>query len=377
MRIHCPICDGAATYELPVLSHSGQGMISDGRLTSRSIHKVSCLNCGAGFCIDPPHSSEVSSWYSNGYGLSVAAPEADGARARMYADWLIAEGLHGARGGRLLEVGSGSGRLLEELAGRLANTEFVGCEPSLSSHSRSSHNVMLYRGGIDAIPAAERFDTIIAVNVIEHTPDPTAFLASLSARLAPQGRIFIVCPNGSEPNFELVFVDHLYSLTPSSIDVAARAAGLTIETWSPSPLGLGLFTLYRLSSQRAPGNAPISADLAQLAERRAAYLEAWAGLDEALNFRIRSKPCAAFGAGQMAALLRAYAPKLWANITHLCLDVPADGWRLDKPVLEYLQARDPGEPIVLATSPAAHGKLSIRLTDDGYYPVRFDDLIPC
>lgn len=138
MRNCCPLCAGGDLWELPLLSNAGRGMISDGRLVSHPLHKISCLVCGGAFCAETLEPSEVARWYSDGYSLTAAAPEADAARARSYGDWLIAGGLGRRPVGRVLEVGAGSGCLLQDLASRFPMGEFIGCQAPLSKRRKSS-----------------------------------------------------------------------------------------------------------------------------------------------------------------------------------------------------------------------------------------------
>jgi hypothetical protein len=72
-----------------------------------------------------------------------------------------------------------------------------------------------------------------------------------------------------------------------------------------------------------------------LSERRS-YLCAWSKLDDTLLPRLSSGPrLIAFGAGQMATVLRAYAPRTWERIEAIMLDDVSESWTLDKPVEAY------------------------------------------
>ena len=55
--------------------------------------------------------------------------------------------------------------------------------------------------------------------------------------------------------------------------------------------------------------------ISDLWSRRDFYLKAWHDLDQALLNRSQSFPrLVAFGGGQTAALLRAYAPRTWTRL---------------------------------------------------------------
>ena len=94
-------------------------------------------------------------------------------------------------------------------------------------------------------------DLVIAVNVIEHSPDPARFLAALAAMTKPGGRIVVVCPDGSEPSTELLFFDHLSSIDPLRLlPTSPRALGSPSSARAERPRPLGPFRLYVLSRGR-------------------------------------------------------------------------------------------------------------------------------
>ena len=86
-----------------------------------------------------------------------------------------------------------------------------------------------------------------------------------------------------------------------------------------------------------------------------------------------------FGAGQMAALLRAYAPRLWDQVGLLIVDDISEAWKFDKPVSTYSDSKRSllGAAVVVATAPSLQAQLANRLASDGLTAVRFDDIILC
>jgi len=97
-------------------------------------------------------------------------------------------------GGGLLEVGCGYGYLLEEAKGFFEpriGTEY-SCQAIEQARKRADH---IYEGGIDQIPANDRFDCIIAIQVLEHIYQPKSFMKDLYKHLKPGGKIVIVTPD--------------------------------------------------------------------------------------------------------------------------------------------------------------------------------------
>jgi 2-polyprenyl-3-methyl-5-hydroxy-6-metoxy-1,4-benzoquinol methylase len=97
-------------------------------------------------------------------------------------------------GGSLLEVGCGYGFLLEE-AKAFFNVR-VGIELSSKAANLARRTAdYVYEGGIDQIPAHEKFDCIMAIHVIEHAYHPRVFLAHLCKHLKAGGKMVMATPD--------------------------------------------------------------------------------------------------------------------------------------------------------------------------------------
>lgn len=95
--------------------------------------------------------------------------------------------------GRVLDVGCGAGHL----AAQLAPSEYVGQDVDEESLEIARRKYPSHRFGSQLPRREEKFDTIIALAVIEHVPSPRAFLARLAERLAasPESRIICTTPH--------------------------------------------------------------------------------------------------------------------------------------------------------------------------------------
>lgn len=374
--INCPLCAGGAVAL--TLPHASRSMLSDGRVIPRPLAKMSCLTCGSAFHASSTAEADIRAIYDDGYTLASTAPKSDAARARAYGDWIRTE-LPPAKA--VLEIGCGSGALLSELMRIWPDVHACGVDPALPGTARSLQNIRLVRGFVEDVPAgAGPFDLIIAVNVIEHTIDPSAFLRSLRAHLAPNGHIVIICPDGHSPNVELLFFDHLYSLTRKGLRVCARHAALGAERQMPTPSHIGDFQMSIFTAQTDDRDtAPTEgADPTRLCSERLSYLENWRALDRFLLDRSRSaRELLSFGGGQTAALLRTYAPQAWARVESVVLDDPTEAWDLGRPVASYQDAvQNSGRPALIATTPHVQEAVAKRLESDGFHPVTWNELIP-
>lgn len=370
----CPLCGGqSAALCLP---HSERSVVSDGRVLPHALRKLSCLDCGAASHVCEISERDLRTIYTD-YKLAGAAPKSDAARARVYAQWIQGEAVAPRS---ILEIGCGSGALLQELSTFWPDVRCFGVDPALPGADRSNSKIRLERGFVEDIPNdLQDFDLIVAVNVIEHLPSPRRFLASLRSRLAPKGQIIIVCPAVDPPNVELVFYDHLYSFTVDALNSAARTTSLVTREGAPPPSAIGDFHMMAFEATDEP-SMPMRRQnsFRDLCSKRQTYLRNWSNLDLTLLKRSRNvSRLVAFGGGQTAAVLRAYAPRTWERIELIVLDDTNEAWDLGTPVSGYEKAARNLDTagILICTAPRAQKHLAERLRGDGLYPITWDDLI--
>jgi SAM-dependent methyltransferase len=372
MRSACAICGAADIYALPI-PHDERSVLSDGRILPRPLAKLGCRACGATFHAVAPPPEEVQGFFDDAYSLPSASPEADRARGAAYAAWITSiSGPLGAS--RLLEVGCGSGALLDALTERHPQLPALGLDPACPAERRGENGrPVLRKGRVDDLPDDESFDVVVAVNVVEHTPDPRAFLAQIGGRLRPGGRMFLVHPSAAPPNVELLFFDHLTTFTPAAL-AAVLPEGLRIAEHHDAPQTIGDFQLAIVTgANAAPTRLPFASDLEA---KRRRHLQAWRQMDAALLRRSKgATSLRLFGATQTASLVRAYAPQVWARTESLAVDQPHDAWLLDRDVVAYDRLRpDPGKPMIVAVAPGRQAAVAQRLTRDGHAAIIWDDL---
>ena len=152
------------------------------------------------------------------------------------------------KGLRMLDIGCGGGILSEPLA-RLG-AQMVGADPSeeniaiASAHAIESGVAIDYRATTaeELAAAGERFDVVLAMEVVEHVVDVEAFVATCASMVKPGGLMVAATLNRTLKSFALAIVGAEYVLrwlprgthqwdkfvTPTELEGAFENAGLQV-----------------------------------------------------------------------------------------------------------------------------------------------------
>lgn len=373
----CIACSGQRWRSLPVMP--APSMRSDGALVASELAKIECADCGlVRHASLQPAAADV---FAGGYELYAHAPGGrfEQLRQGVYADWIVRQ-LDGWRASSVFDIGCGNGSLLLELARRLPGARLSGVDPSPEAvtHARAA-GVDAAVGYLDAsyVPAG-RCDLVVSVNVIEHCPDPREFIGAVLRILAPGGRLLLVCPDGDRPSSELLVQDHFFTFTRSALRELLGSEGLTVLGQQSAPASLGEFqsVLAKAGDVREPRGAVERDD--RLHHSRMQYLDAWKRLDDRLSDRCgQGDGLLCFGVGEAVRLLHAYAPRTAARITGYVADEPEGPRFAGRDIVRY-DSLQPcrGQRMLLGVRTGVQPALARRLVDDGWNPIRWDDLVP-
>jgi 2-polyprenyl-3-methyl-5-hydroxy-6-metoxy-1,4-benzoquinol methylase len=206
---------------------------------------VKCTSCGLLFTNPRPKSNLIPDLYSKYYGGIDSNASFNNARTikplfqgnitlRKLYHWMcgqyLGEVLTKARG-RVLDIGCGSGSLLEELM-QLGCIGY-GIEPNMSAAQACiEKGLNVTCGVLNSIDYPDNFfDTVIMWHVIEHLPSPKSTLKKVHKILKPGGHVFIYCPNADSymtalfhelwRGWHLPF--HFYHFTPDTMSKLVKA----------------------------------------------------------------------------------------------------------------------------------------------------------
>lgn len=186
---------------------------------------------------------------------------------------------------RAVDIGCGGGLVCEPLA-RLG-AEVTGLDASALNieiargHAAQSGLSIDYRTGTaESLAAAgERFDLVLALEIVEHVPDVDAFLTSCAALTAPGGGLVMATLNRTAKAYAFAVLGAEYILRwlpvgthdwrrfvrPSEAASALRAAGMTVTratgltynpltgTWGQDPRDLNVNYMLCAAKDAAPG----------------------------------------------------------------------------------------------------------------------------
>jgi 2-polyprenyl-6-hydroxyphenyl methylase/3-demethylubiquinone-9 3-methyltransferase len=152
------------------------------------------------------------------------------------------------KGLRMLDIGCGGGILSEPLA-RLG-ADMVGVDPAeenieaAGAHAEEQELTIDYRAGTaeELAASGERFDVVLAMEVVEHVVDVAAFVGTCASMVKPNGLMVAATLNRTLKSFALAIVGAEYVLrwvprgthqwdkfvTPQELETAIENTGLRV-----------------------------------------------------------------------------------------------------------------------------------------------------
>jgi SAM-dependent methyltransferase len=253
--------------------------------TAKEFAVVRCLECGMARLDPQPAAEELCRYYPENYWFapdeSAASRIEEAYRRLVLRDHVrfVAQALAGTRArGPLLDVGCGGGLFLGMMRERGYSVVGLDFSPEAAAIAWKRQRAAAVCGDLAHAPlSAGSFAGITMFHVLEHVPDPRAYLAAARELLAPDGRLVVQVPNAASWQFRLLGrrwngVDvprHLFDFRGRDVERLLEASGLEVVrrkyfSLRDNPAGL--------ASSVAPGLDPMARRVRRVAESAGARL---------------------------------------------------------------------------------------------------------
>jgi 2-polyprenyl-3-methyl-5-hydroxy-6-metoxy-1,4-benzoquinol methylase len=243
----CPLCGSA-----------GRKVLYEEEFKSRKLGIVRCGGCGLIFTTPRLSTSSRARLYGEAQLAGISrkygwTDKVDEGQYRGFFSYCAASRLDS---GRLLDVGCGSGRFLEEAGNR--GWQVFGLEPAVPPFQQAKKilgDSVLNCTLNEAQFPDGHFDVTTAWGVLEHVADPVGLLKGMARVTRDGGRVVVSVPNFRYLRLkdagiisrvvrgrrsELHPEEHLFFFTPSSLRKVFAGAGLRVERMDlASPYYLG------------------------------------------------------------------------------------------------------------------------------------------
>lgn len=133
------------------------------------------------------------------------------------------------KNGKLLDIGSGNGAVLRAMGPLLEDWKMFGHDITdrYRTTVESIHGVAgFFVGELKEISLS--FDIITLAHVLEHVPDPLAFLSTTLKLLNEGGLLIIQVPDSETNFFDLVVADHCSHYTSVTLCELVKATGIEV-----------------------------------------------------------------------------------------------------------------------------------------------------
>ena len=256
----CPICSNRKAIEC------SRGRDRLFGLAQGAFPLFRCISCGCIFQHPFPDRDTLAGFYPQQYWWGEESKNADRwdrlfqKLEKAYREFVVADHVrflerfgrsHAPEGGKLLDIGCGSGTFLHVAQSRGFTPHGMDSSPQAVKVAHSQYSFDVRRGEIgEGIWAEQRFDFITMFHVLEHLTDPRMGLKYAGKLLQPNGMLIIQVPNVGSIQAR-VFGRSWYGL-----DVPRH-----VINYSPRALGILLQDMgfeYRLMSRFSLRDNPAS-----------------------------------------------------------------------------------------------------------------------
>lgn len=155
------------------------------------------------------------------------------------------------RPGSCLELGSFKGDFTRRLLPYFNNLTCVEASDQAieSARKQLGDRVTFVNSRFETANLPATYDNVVLTHVLEHLDDPVALLARINREwLAPDGRLFLVCPNANAPSRQIAvmmrLISHNAAVTPEETAHGHRCT-YSLDTLERDAVAAGLRVIFR------------------------------------------------------------------------------------------------------------------------------------
>jgi GNAT superfamily N-acetyltransferase/SAM-dependent methyltransferase len=155
------------------------------------------------------------------------------------------------RPGSLLELGSFKGDFTRRLLHHFDDVTCVEASDVALKEARQrlGDKVDLVHAPFETVQLPRRYDNVVLTHVLEHLDEPVQVLGRIKNEwLAPNGRLFLVCPNANAPSRQIAvkmgLISHNAAVTPAEHEHGHRRT-YSLDTLERDAVAAGLIVRHR------------------------------------------------------------------------------------------------------------------------------------
>lgn len=350
----CPCCSNKNLEILDIkLKHA---MRSDGLIINEALKKSQCYQCG--LLIGLNSNSKIQYLRSDG------KSNGEKKRSKYIASSIeqIIKKIQKKPNLNLIEIGGGSFRTSIELKNNNKNYSITSIEPNPENFPKTKA-INLVFDKFEKVNLNNKYDVCYSAFVLEHVDNLEKFILKCKKIITDDGLIIFIVPNSDSPSKELMFSDHKFHFTLTSIKYLTNRLGLIlinefIPSWDKSAHIYILKKIKKIKTLRA-NKTPFNL----LFKKRMNYYDAWIKMDKLILSKVKKHELILFGAGEISQLIACYLPETFHYIKYIVVDNIKGIRKFNKKIYRFSDVVVKGEFFLIGALHKNKKIIKTKLTD--------------